>query len=339
MTGTTRVSNTVDKFAWHKAYSRQHDVKIEERHVGYIMFDHAHKDGTEARPGIDLIVEYTGLSERTVSRHLAANVAAGWLVLVSSGSNSGRLAKKSVYRLAYPANHRTPMTTDREEHQTPMTADRPGTPDTGDGNTGHPRPGTPDTGVYLTDPLTNPITNPLPTVREPEVVSEDCSPSQDQSPVIEATVADATAGDVSDGYEFDALMERARTEEWTAHDFDEWRGPAYLTLPLPEYRRLAQGLSRVVESTRMRKATEEAWRPRIEAARQKIRACEWLNDSQRQEVIELCQQRESMRLTDLADLLPAAERDAKWSEFGTLKSKIGSWTLGNRIVGGGLYQV
>ncbi|OZD31699.1 hypothetical protein CH247_11070 [Rhodococcus sp. 06-156-3b] len=138
-----------DKFAWHKAYGEQHDVKYEERGVAYIMFDHSHEDGTEARPGVDLLTAKTGLSERTIRRHLTANVDAGWLVLVSKGSNSGRAAKKSVYRLAYPKVHRTQVTTDQT-----------GTPDTGDQNTGHPRPGTPDTGGPLTDPGTYPITTP-----------------------------------------------------------------------------------------------------------------------------------------------------------------------------------
>lgn len=113
-----------DKFDWHKSYGMS-GVASSARSVAYIVFDLADgRTGDKAYTSLELLAERTGLNERQVRRNLAVNVDAGWLTLVSKGSNLGRggKGKASEYRLSYP-EHRTLMSSDPECRE-------PGTVDT-----------------------------------------------------------------------------------------------------------------------------------------------------------------------------------------------------------------
>lgn len=188
-----------DKFHWSKAFSRS-DVPSVARAVAYVIYNHAGGDGKKSHPGMEALMVDTGLSESAVGRHLKIITGSGWVHQVSSGSNSGRAARASVYDLTYPPGysdsaakelrdeklkemrerrevkkgrreHPSPVTDDPEEHPSQMTGDNPpesGTPVTHDGEHPSPVTGTPVTSDCLPDPLPDPISDPPPLAREEE---------------------------------------------------------------------------------------------------------------------------------------------------------------------------
>lgn len=65
----------------------------------------ANLDGTNVRPGIANISEWTGVTTRTVERHLAALRKLGYLVVVKRGGGYKARRSATVYSLALPAGH------------------------------------------------------------------------------------------------------------------------------------------------------------------------------------------------------------------------------------------
>lgn len=322
MTATsTRSNQAIDKFEWHKRYG-QSDVPAKARSVAYLVWDHADAEGANAYPGIDGLAKAIKADERTVRRHLTANVAAGWLVLVSNGSNSGRSAKASVYRLAYPQEHRTPLSSDRE-----------GTTDNPDRDTGQPCPRTPDNPVPLTDPLTNPETNPLPIDRGLDVPVEDFSTIGDKSFLVdEPSAADAAAGETDDVMSDELpIVAQARSENWMQVDISEWSAQNWSKLPVDEYKPQHEALKAAVHEMESERITE--------GAKARIRECLWLVGDGKADVLALAQQQDGMTLKDVADMLPVVERDAKYNKIKFLLSMIESWEQpSTNLLARGLWQ-
>ncbi len=89
------------KGEWEKRF-RSAPLPAITKAVGFIVATYADGDGTSARPGNALLVDDLGLSRRAISSHLTTLRESGWLLLVRNGSNLGRQAKVSEYRLSRP---------------------------------------------------------------------------------------------------------------------------------------------------------------------------------------------------------------------------------------------
>jgi DNA-binding PadR family transcriptional regulator len=64
------------------------------------LANHAHPDGTEARPSVDRLAVYAHCDRRTVQRNLRQLEAAGWISVVEAGGRGGVEGRKvTVYRL------------------------------------------------------------------------------------------------------------------------------------------------------------------------------------------------------------------------------------------------
>lgn len=143
-----------DKFHWHKAFGKS-DVPSHIRPIGYIIWDYTNERGEQAFPGNEIIAQSTGLNKKTVERGLTFLRDAGWLFRVSTGSNSGRKAMNSVYRLSYPAGYSEQATL-----TTSVPLGEDGTGDTHDPNQGTPVSRTGDTHDPLNRSLSNQVTDP-----------------------------------------------------------------------------------------------------------------------------------------------------------------------------------
>lgn len=151
-----------DQFHWHKAFGKS-DVPSHIRPIGYIIWDYTNERGEQAFPGNEIIAQSTGLNKKTVERGLTFLREAGWLFRVSKGSNSGRKAMNSVYRLSYPAGY-----SEQETHATSVPLGEDGTGDTHDPNQGTPVSRTGDTHDPLNRSLSNQVTDPPPLTSEDE---------------------------------------------------------------------------------------------------------------------------------------------------------------------------
>lgn len=65
--------------------------------VALALAEHAHKDGTEARPGMALLVRETSLSERAIQSTLRSLVDEGWIVI----QRKATATKPQVYQFRY----------------------------------------------------------------------------------------------------------------------------------------------------------------------------------------------------------------------------------------------
>ena len=90
------------KVDWERRF-RSAPIAVATKAVGFVMASYAAVDGRSVRPGHSLLMEDTGLSQRAISGHVTALRESGWLILVRNGSNLGRQAKVSEYRLSCPA--------------------------------------------------------------------------------------------------------------------------------------------------------------------------------------------------------------------------------------------
>ncbi|BCT75983.1 hypothetical protein SCMU_18250 [Sinomonas cyclohexanicum] len=144
------------------------------------------KTGRGAHPGVTQLAEDSGMSTRTVMRHLQSLEDLGLVVCVRRGSDMGRKAMTSVYDLAIPEDpehvskhqdHVTPVShVDPSDQVTPMSHDQvpPVSHDRPEQVT--PVTGTGDTGV-------TPTLQELPSSNSPTAVKDvGTSPSPDVSP-------------------------------------------------------------------------------------------------------------------------------------------------------------
>ena len=83
---------------WDKAYNRSGDHKL-PRAVVNVLRTYMDNDTLEGWVKRETLMRGTGLSERQVDRHIAANVKAGWLAITRRGHSGG---KSNDYRLTYP---------------------------------------------------------------------------------------------------------------------------------------------------------------------------------------------------------------------------------------------
>jgi hypothetical protein len=83
---------------WDQAYNRNGDDKLPRAVVNAIR-TYMKNDTLEGWVKRETLASATGLSERQVDRHIAANVKAGWLEITSRGHSGG---KSNDYRLTYP---------------------------------------------------------------------------------------------------------------------------------------------------------------------------------------------------------------------------------------------
>lgn len=107
---------------WDQAYNRNGDAQL-PRAVVNVIRTYVDNDTLTGWVKAETLAEATGLQVRGVRKQIAANVKAGWLVVVESGNSSG---KANTYRLTYPkgvlqdtvaqvddpqrVSHRTPLT-------------------------------------------------------------------------------------------------------------------------------------------------------------------------------------------------------------------------------------
>jgi len=79
------------------SYAWALELPTSEKFVAVALADHAHDDGSEARPSQALIAKKTGLSERQVRRSLANLVERGVIELVRGGGHH----RPNVYRFTF----------------------------------------------------------------------------------------------------------------------------------------------------------------------------------------------------------------------------------------------
>lgn len=91
------------KHDWERRF-RAAPVPILTKGIGFILSTYADGNGTNARPRVELLMQHSELSERTVREHLSALRATGWLLQTAAGvGGRGRPPKAATYRLSYPA--------------------------------------------------------------------------------------------------------------------------------------------------------------------------------------------------------------------------------------------
>jgi hypothetical protein len=106
---------------WDQAYSRNGDGKL-PRAVVHVIRTYMDNDTLAGFVKRETLARDTGLSLRQVDRHIAANVAAGWLEITDQGNSSG---KANDYRLTFPDRDtsvtaiETDMSTDRDGYVSP----------------------------------------------------------------------------------------------------------------------------------------------------------------------------------------------------------------------------
>src|SRR6476660_7436014 len=83
---------------WDHAYTRNGDGRL-PRAVVHAIRTYKDNHTLEGWVKRETLMRDTGLSERQVDRHIAANVKAGWLEITSPGHSGG---KSNDYRLTYP---------------------------------------------------------------------------------------------------------------------------------------------------------------------------------------------------------------------------------------------
>lgn len=93
----------VDKFTWERLLLVS-ALPWETRSVAHVMAIYMSSNGAKARPGIENLVAATRLSDRSIKRHLAATVSAGYLKLAERGGFRGaeRVPRASVYAATVP---------------------------------------------------------------------------------------------------------------------------------------------------------------------------------------------------------------------------------------------
>lgn len=87
-------------FSWRTAILRS-GLPATTRHVMLTMACHMNDAGESCYPSIELLVEETGLSNRSVITHIKLAEEAGWIVVDQHGFR-GRKWKRNEYRIAWP---------------------------------------------------------------------------------------------------------------------------------------------------------------------------------------------------------------------------------------------
>ena len=137
---------SVDRFEWERSL-RRCDVTGNALLVLLVLATHMDRDGTNGRPSQATLATETGLSARTVRRHLSDACSAGWLTQVSRGHRRG-----DGHGVASNYSTSQPVTTDRLSddstgHPLPVEdylyrSDAASQPDKSTVSTGHPWPPT-----------------------------------------------------------------------------------------------------------------------------------------------------------------------------------------------------
>lgn len=78
------------------------------------LANHAHPDGTEARPGVDRLATYACCDRRTVQRHLRALEADGWISVVEEGGIRDGKKRATVYEVAVGRQFAAPTESTRK---------------------------------------------------------------------------------------------------------------------------------------------------------------------------------------------------------------------------------
>lgn len=91
----------VNKFTWAKACARA-DTTVTAKAVGLCLMNYATARGTNSHPGHARIAKELRVSEKTVSRGIAALIEAGLIRQIVEGRQASRRNWASVYRLTMP---------------------------------------------------------------------------------------------------------------------------------------------------------------------------------------------------------------------------------------------
>jgi hypothetical protein len=164
----------VTRFDWERVIRRA-SLPLATKGVALLLASYGNEDGTKVHPGEERLARVSGVTARSVRRHVAQLRDLHLLLLVSRANRFQ--GKADEYRLVVPVKadalraldmldpnerHRTPVSGDETAepvdnsgvtgHQRPVTGgDTPGathgSPDIGDGVTGHLTTGSPDASV------------------------------------------------------------------------------------------------------------------------------------------------------------------------------------------------
>jgi hypothetical protein len=98
------VAPPLSRFEWERLI-RQSELPSAMKLTGYALATYVNGNGSNAHPGVDLLVKATGLSRRTIITALAGLESEGLLIVTSKGGGKGmKRGTASVYCLASPGN-------------------------------------------------------------------------------------------------------------------------------------------------------------------------------------------------------------------------------------------
>ena len=222
----------VNKYAWAKACARA-DTSVTAKAVGLCLLNYSTARGTNAHPGHARIAQELRVSEKTVSRGIAALIDAGLIRQIGEGRQASRRNWASVYRLTMPPQIDETETLDEPPEEPPeetaeplATPSRPSREDCGPQDirdrpadiSGRPE----DTSVHLSNLVTsNPLTSvPMPLPRDHAPGATDAA---DQAPAVEDGVCLAQGTQIDDPLpEYAVALQAFLTLGCDKMGFDNW---------------------------------------------------------------------------------------------------------------------
>ncbi len=191
MTAVTEASNktVLPIIVWDQAYNRTPtrtaDGKLLPRTVMNAIRTYMNNTTLTGWVKQETLAEATGLDLRTVKRHIAANVQAGWLKVTERGNSGGRA---NAYELTFPQK-RTRMSPSLAQ-VTQMSSER-----------GHVRPLNGDADVTPTTDRTTPKSSSLTTIKEGDTDVPLSGEGSKESPETASDVSASSTVTADDGTE------------------------------------------------------------------------------------------------------------------------------------------
>lgn len=89
---------------WRRRLINESRLHPTLRHVALTLSVDMEADGTDGRPGAELLANQCGLTAKTVRSALTSLCAEGWLQLTEEGGRKGAVRSPNVYRAVIPAS-------------------------------------------------------------------------------------------------------------------------------------------------------------------------------------------------------------------------------------------
>ena len=94
----------LSRFEWERLI-RELDLTSAQKVTAYAMATYVNGDGSNAHPGIGLLIKATGLSRRSVISALSGLESEGFIVAISRGGGKGvTRGNATVYALSVPSD-------------------------------------------------------------------------------------------------------------------------------------------------------------------------------------------------------------------------------------------